>query len=212
MSKGGDKLKPFEIISKLDYEVAKKANLLFKSSKKILYPIFNCMTFLLKNGFIYIVLSIFMVMFKSTRKIGLLIFISMIIGLIITNLLIKNIVGRPRPYKNRDTLFYSWWEEAGRMIEVGSSFPSGHTTTAMAVGVILFMTHNPVFSWIYFLIPIVIGFSRIYYMVHYLSDVIGGVIAGTISAILSFYIFNLIIDIDSFYSLYHMPSIISIFK
>lgn len=205
-------MKAIKLINKVDYSVAKKTNWVYNHSKKFLFPFFNVMTALLKNGFIYIVTGLTLLLFISTRKLGLLILLSILVGLLFTNLIIKNIVRRTRPYKSGNEHFTSWWEEAGKMTDVGSSFPSGHTTSAAAVGMILFLSFDMTFSWIFLIIPVVIGFSRIYYMVHYLSDVLGGLLVGLLSALLSIYILNLCFDISWFLKVYNLPSIVDLIK
>ena len=72
----------------------------------------------------------------------------------------------------------------------GYSFPSGHTTTAIAVfvliGYILVKTmDDKKKAWIYAvlltLLALVIGLSRVYVGVHYPSDVFAGIFMGTAS-------------------------------
>ncbi|MDR2999660.1 MAG: phosphatase PAP2 family protein [Fibromonadaceae bacterium] len=63
------------------------------------------------------------------------------------------------------------------------SFPSGHTMNNLAVGFIIFSI-APAIGWIVILMPLTWGLLRVYYGVHWLSDVIGG----TILAFLSFWL------------------------
>jgi undecaprenyl-diphosphatase len=66
------------------------------------------------------------------------------------------------------------------------SFPSGHTMNNLTAGLSLayFMSHaNCFFAVLFFLIPLSWGLLRVYYGVHWLSDVL----AGIIFAVLSFY-------------------------
>ena len=86
---------------------------------------------------------------------------------------IKDIVKRVRP---------AWkWITQG-----GFSFPSGHTISALLLyGTLLLLVYKKVKGKyrkpliIFFTVMIIlIGFSRIYFGVHYLSDVIGGYILG----------------------------------
>jgi len=60
------------------------------------------------------------------------------------------------------------------------SFPSGHTMNNLAVGFTVF-TEAPCIGWIMLLMPLTWGFLRIYYGVHWLSDVIGGICLGFLS-------------------------------
>lgn len=67
------------------------------------------------------------------------------------------------------------------------SFPSGHTTAAftLAVMISLFYPHSSL--WLLQLASLV-GISRIYLGVHYPTDVLAGVGLGTITSLLVFYI------------------------
>ncbi len=70
------------------------------------------------------------------------------------------------------------------------SFPSGHTTASFAfVGVALLRCRLITFMPI-LMLAMLIGFSRIYLRVHYLTDVIAGVILGLTCGMCSVMIFN----------------------
>ena len=102
----------------------------------------------------------------------------------ITNSMIKNIFRRKRPYLCSEEI------ELLREVE-GYSFPSGHTSAAMA-GVTAFFicSKNKKISWLVFVYAILMGLSRNYLMVHFPSDVLAGLIIGVISAILAHYLVN----------------------
>jgi undecaprenyl-diphosphatase len=113
-----------------------------------------------------------------------------IIGALFTNVCIKNIVARPRPYV--------FWNECSEWVkniwhwepESEFSFPSGHTTAAMASMTPVFLFCNKKKSWAVFLFVITLGASRNYLMVHYPSDILGGIIVGGIAGLLSFIIIS----------------------
>ena len=73
------------------------------------------------------------------------------------------------------------------------SFPSGHTMNNLAVGFTVF-AKVPSIGWIMLLMPITWGFLRVYYGVHWLSDVIGGISLGFLSFWLGQIIFALLLQ------------------
>ena len=112
-------------------------------------------------------------------------------------------VARPRPYASGIADFVEWWEFVGAHKHSEFSFPSGHTTSAMAGALALCLClclfngkeNNKKYRWV--IIPsalyvILMGASRNYIMVHYPSDILGGIIAGAIGAIVAFLFINLI--------------------
>ncbi len=136
-------------------------------------------------GAVFIVAAAMLIIFKKTRTTGIKAGGALLVGFILTNLLLKNIIARPRPYEDVTSRFFEIWQNAGSLKESGFSFPSGHTTAATAFGVSLFISLNKKYSWAFLFIPLVMGFTRIYFCVHYASDVLGGMVVGTTAAILT---------------------------
>ena len=95
----------------------------------------------------------------------------------------KNIIARPRPYSDVSSEFYILWVKAGSLKESGFSFPSGHATAATAFSLSAFLCFDKKYSWLFLIIPIVMGFTRIYFVVHYATDVLGGFLSGSAAAI-----------------------------
>lgn len=116
------------------------------------------------------VCTICALVFIKDKKIALYIALNLVLvtGL---NIVLKNIVQRPRPLEYRI------------IDETGYSFPSGHSMVSAAYyGFIIYliykMVENKKIKWtlitILSLLVISIGISRIYLGVHYTSDVIAG--------------------------------------
>ena len=140
------------------------------------------------------VLGLVLSFFKKTRKFGLAVLFAVLVGTLVTNLIMKPLFARPRPYVYyaENPLFMSWYEFAGAHIESDKSFPSGHTTAAFEIGVALFLVLNKKYSWIFPVFSVLVGLSRIYLMVHYVTDVLGGVVIGTFAGIMGYVIMTAI--------------------
>ncbi len=142
------------------------------------------------DGIFLILLSLVLMVFKKTRKVGTAMLGAIIIGALFTNITIKPIIARPRPYIDESHIFHQWWLDAGAHVESEFSFPSGHTTSAMAAMTGLFFTTNKKVSWSAFIFAVVMGITRIYLCVHFPSDILGGLVIGFIAGLLSFIIVN----------------------
>lgn len=178
-----------------DHTIAKWANDVFQSTNEILSPLLKLITNLGNMGFIFIMISLIMIFFKKIRKIGMIVLFSIAIGFVFANLILKNVVARPRPFIDETSDYYLWWKEAGSMIESGYSFPSGHTTAAMAFGLSLFLCFKKKWSWVLLLIPLIMGFTRIYFVVHYITDVLGAILVGGLSALISYFVIKYIVKV-----------------
>lgn len=158
---------------------------------------FKFITLLGEEGIFLIVLSIIFMLFKKTRKVGFAMLLAIIVGSLITNVTVKPLVARPRPFQNTESefynLFYQWWVDAGSVHVGEKSFPSGHTTSAMAaMAGYFFASKKKSISWTAFIFAILMGFSRIFLCVHYPSDVVGGLIAGLIAGLVAAALINLL--------------------
>ena len=178
----------FKFLLPLDLSVAKVVDGLRSSCGKFFTPIFKVITLCGNMGAIFIACTVIMLFFKKTKKIGAVSLIALFFGFLFTNLILKNLIARMRPFSDTTSEFYTFWKSAGELYASGYSFPSGHTTSAAAFGVSLFINKDKKYSWLFLLIPVVMGFTRIYFVVHYVSDVFFGFVVGTASAVISHYI------------------------
>ena len=149
----------------------------------ILDPIMIFFTRLGDGGFVWIVLAIILLCFKKTRKCGLVMAGAMLLGLIIVNGLIKNLVNRPRPCDLNDVI------ELLIPRPNESSFPSGHTTSSFAAAASIFYFYKKWSIAAYFT-ACMIAVSRMYLYVHYPTDVLAGALLGTLFAVIAVTIYK----------------------
>lgn len=149
-------------------------------------PFFKFITLLGDEGIALIIFAVVLLFFKKTRRAGLSAVIAIIIGAIITNLILKNVIDRLRPYDSSEQ-YYQWFVEVFNSGLSDKSFPSGHATATFALVTALFLAGDRRYSWLGFIFGILMAISRVYLVVHYPTDVIAGMIVGIISGICGYY-------------------------
>ncbi|MDB5207610.1 MAG: phosphatase family protein [Flavisolibacter sp.] len=71
-----------------------------------------------------------------------------------------------------------------------NSFPSGHTSTAFTLALLLALIINKKWAAIFFpLVAFFVGYSRVYLAQHFVTDVLAGMIVGIISSYLSILVY-----------------------
>jgi len=90
----------------------------------MLTPFMKIVTFLGNGGWFWILCAVVLLAIPKTRKTGYAAVFSLIFGAIVTNLLLKNIVARPRPFAEIEALIPLIAKPTD------FSFPSGHTTAS----------------------------------------------------------------------------------
>ena len=96
-----------------------------------LTPLFEAVSFVGEKGACFFALAFVLMVFKRTRRAGTVMFVAICLGALATNIVLKDLVARPRPFES-SALFLDWWRFAGAAPEDGFSFPSGHMTAASA--------------------------------------------------------------------------------
>ena len=134
------------------------------------------------HGYFFIGLTLILLVFRKTRKVGIVLALGLAFNHIINNMLLKNLIARARPYDEVEE-FRLMWSTHSRIVMDSYSFPSGHTSMAAVIGGGLFVMLNKKYSWVFLLIPLLMGWSRITLFVHYPSDVLFGLIIGTLTLV-----------------------------
>lgn len=138
----------------------------------VLTSVFQFITTLGNVGMIWILISILLLFRKSTRKIGYMGLLALVASVLVNNMLLKNIVERPRPYDIIEGL-----QPLIRRPK-DFSFPSGHTGSSFAAATVLYRNLPKQFGIWTILLAVFIGLSRLYLGVHYPTDVLAGMLLG----------------------------------
>lgn len=144
-----------------------------------LTPVMKFITHLGDAGFFWILLTLGLLIFKKTRRVGVMSAVALLGALLIDNIILKNLVGRIRPYEVVE----------GLQCLIGAqkdfSFPSGHTGSSFASAVVCFKELPKRYGIPLLVLAFLIAFSRLYVGVHYPTDVLAGMVIGTLVALLA---------------------------
>ena len=152
---------------------------------ELLTPLLSFYTQLGNAGIVWIVLSVVMLCFRKTRKAGALSLVAMLFGLLCTNVALKHLVARPRPWLTVEGLNFLVVENDP------NSFPSGHTCAAFAAAGVWFRTLPKTrMRWTALVLAVLMGFSRLYVGVHFPSDVAVGCLVGLLCAWMAWRIYQ----------------------
>lgn len=138
-------------------------------------------TFLGDGGWFWIVLGVVLLFSKKTRRAGFTALLALAIGALVTNLGLKNLVARIRPYDAVEGLV----PLVTRLKDY--SFPSGHTCASFACAVVYYKAFPGKWGKAAAILAVLIALSRLYVGVHYPTDVLAGGIVGTFSAFVALF-------------------------
>ena len=143
-------------------------------------PLVMFYTNLGNGGLSFIAVALLLLVFHQTRKAGATALTALAFGAAVTNLTIKPLITRPRPWVVMEDFVCLVTSS------YPNSFPSGHTTAAFAFGVALFLTVKPKWAKAAALTAAALmGLSRLYVGVHFPTDVLAGAVIGTCCGILA---------------------------
>ena len=170
-----------------------------------LTPIMKFITLLGEKGIFWICICALLLLFRRTRRLGIICSLSLAFTFVCCNLIIKPGVDRTRPW--------IMFTEVVRYLEPpgDASFPSGHSANAMGPAWAMFVASRPLHGKSYDDVPclgwrgggvsakavhsfgiaavvlaLLIGLSRLYLGMHYPSDVIAGLLLGMLCATVMF--------------------------
>lgn len=128
-------------------------------------------------GFSFCIISLILTNF-SIKSFGFKLSFAMILSTFLSNI-IKKSVSRIRPYIKLNNL---------NAIKIGVdnySFPSGHTTSAFTMSIMLSLFF-PRLSMLFIILSTLVGISRMYLCVHYPTDVAFGTLLGSLCSYIIF--------------------------
>jgi membrane-associated phospholipid phosphatase len=108
----------------------------------------------------------------------------------LVSIIIKQTWNEPRPvlYFKEHFPTIQLHQIAGEQLHYAHSFPSGHTITAFSFFLALsFFTKRPALQFLYFLLALLVGYSRIYLSQHFAIDVLAGSLIGVSVTVLCKY-------------------------
>ena len=133
-------------------------------------------TMLGDSGWFWIALSLLLMVPRRTRWIGITSLAAIVIGALITNVTLKNLVARTRPYEVVEGLVLLIEKQRDY------SFPSGHTCASFAAAGVYWRMLPKKFGIPLVILAAMIAFSRLYVGVHYPTDVLAGLLIGLFAA------------------------------
>ena len=125
------------------------------------------------GGAIWIVLTLILLFTKKYRRLGVAMAIGLVSCLVIGNLLMKNLIARDRPFIIRPEILLAISPPSGY------SFPSGHSFSSFVSAAIL-AGYSRKAAAIAIPTAMLIAFSRLYFSVHFPTDVLCGTILGIV--------------------------------
>lgn len=154
-----------------------------KYKKPMLDKILMWITKSANGGLIWIATGLLLLGMPGYRKSGILFLSVLTVTAIINNLILKSIFMRKRPC--------DLFQRVPLLIKRphGSSFPSGHTAVSFACAAALCVICLPV-GIAAMCLASIIGFTRVYFFVHFPTDVFFGIISGLFIATISIFVFQ----------------------
>lgn len=142
-------------------------------------PVVTFFTHLGDSGLLFVVLTLLLLAFPKTRKAGLACALGLLCSLVFTNLILKNLFQRARPWESFEFL-------QNLVVERDTSFPSGHTSAAFAFALAFWRGAERQWRWAkagVLILAVLMALSRLYVGAHYPTDVLAGFLVGDLAGL-----------------------------
>lgn len=146
-------------------------------------PILSAFTHLGDAGALFIALTLALLLWPKTRRVGLACGLGLLFSLLFTNVILKHLVCRVRPWVSFPAIVPLVVERDPL------SFPSGHTSAAFAFALAFVRAwsrdwaHSKAIKAGVVILASLMALSRLYVGVHYPTDVLGGFIVGDLAGL-----------------------------
>ena len=151
---------------------------------------FATVTHLGDGGIFWIAIAVLMLFFKKTRKTGIMMGVALVLGLILCNGVLKNVVARVRPF-DLDGAYGAIRSVEDLLVSKpgDKSFPSGHTVASFEAAIVLFIRDKRI-GIPALVVAALVAFSRLYLYLHFPTDVFGAILLAIFNAVLAVIIVN----------------------
>lgn len=151
-------------------------------------PLISAFTHLGDSGALFILLTLALLLHPKTRKVGLAAALALLCSLLFTNLGLKLLIKRPRPWVSFPAIV--------PLVAEGdpNSFPSGHTSAAFAFALATIRAwprdwpRARVVKAAAVVLAVLMALSRLYVGVHYPSDVAAGFVVGDLAGLVGWWL------------------------
>ncbi len=134
-------------------------------------------TYLGEAGIAAMLVCLLLLVIKKTRQAGIAASVSLACEALITNVILKNLVARVRPYELIEGL-----EHVAPRMPSDWSFPSGHTGATFAVAFVMLWMLPKRIGVPAVIVASLVAFSRLYLGVHYPTDVLAGIAIASVTS------------------------------
>ncbi len=146
-------------------------------------PLVSVFTHLGDSGLLFILLTLALLLHPKTRRVGLAAALALLCSLLFTNLGLKLLIRRPRPWVSFPAIV--------PLVAEGdpNSFPSGHTSAAFAFALAVVRAwpgdwkRAKTVKAAVVVLAALMALSRLYVGVHYPSDVLAGFVVGDLAGL-----------------------------